>query len=102
MRRIKLVLTVGVMMAAILVFSAGPAMADDFDFDGFDDGDVECCFVAGGDVFFLVEVDDDIFEDNFSDFSFEDFSDFSFDDDEFCDCDDDDGDDDDDFEIDFD
>ena len=31
MRRIKLVVGVGVVMAAILALSAGPAMADDFD-----------------------------------------------------------------------
>ena len=84
------------MMAAMLVFSAGPAMADDFDFDGFDDGDVECCFVAGGDVFFLVEVDDDIFEDCCDNVDIA-FADDIFDDDEVCDCNDDD-----DFEIDFD
>src|SRR5919202_4850897 len=38
MRRIKLAVVVGVVMAAMLAFSAGPAMADDLDFDGIDDG----------------------------------------------------------------
>jgi hypothetical protein len=45
MRRIKLAVVVGVVMAAMLVFSAGPAMADDFDFDGIDDNDF--CGVFG-------------------------------------------------------
>jgi hypothetical protein len=52
-RRIRLVVFVGVVMAAILALSAGPAMADDFD----------------DDVFFLNadfddEFDDDVFDDD--------------------------------------
>ena len=39
MRRIKLVVAVGVVMAAMLALSAGPAKADDFDLD-VDDVDV--------------------------------------------------------------
>ncbi len=35
MRRIVLVLTVGAMMAALLMFSSPSAMAQDFDLDGF-------------------------------------------------------------------
>ena len=38
MRRIKTVLGVAAVMAAMLVVFAAPAMADDRDFDGFDDG----------------------------------------------------------------
>src|SRR5919107_4193578 len=38
MRRIKTVLGVVAVMAAMLVVFAAPAMADDRDFDGFDDG----------------------------------------------------------------
>src|SRR5918993_1832667 len=38
MRRIKTVLGVVAVMAAVLVVFAAPAMADDRDFDGFDDG----------------------------------------------------------------
>ena len=39
MRRIKLAVVVGAVMAAMLAFSAAPAMAADFDFDGIDDND---------------------------------------------------------------
>src|SRR5215207_9006111 len=57
MRRIRLVVVVGVVMAAMLALSAGPAMADDFDgflFDGdfddndFDDGFDETLLLAEG------------------------------------------------------
>ena len=57
MRRIRLVVVVGVVMAAMLALSAGPAMADDFDgflFDGdfddndFDDGFNETLLLAEG------------------------------------------------------
>jgi hypothetical protein len=49
MRRIKTVLGVVAVMAAILVVFAAPAMADDRDFDGFDDG------------FIIVDCDDGFF-----------------------------------------
>ena len=45
MRRIKLAVVVGAVMAAMLAFSAAPAMAADFDFDGIDDNDF--CGVFG-------------------------------------------------------
>jgi hypothetical protein len=99
MRRIKLVLTVGVMMAAMLAFSAAPAMADDLDFGGFDDDievedfdvEVEEVFFTGDEFVLLLAVDDfDVDFDEDEDFDFED-EDF-----DFCDCDDDDDDDDDD------
>ena len=84
MRRIKLVLTVGVMMAAMVAFSAAPAMADDLDFDGFDD-DIEVevveTFFTGDEVVVLLAVEG--FDTDFE--NFEDFEDF-----DGCDCDDDD------------
>ena len=49
MRRIKTVLGVVAVMAAMLVVFAAPAMADDRDFDGFDDG------------FIIVDCDDGFF-----------------------------------------
>jgi hypothetical protein len=51
MRRIKTVLGVVAVMAAMLVVFAAPAMADDRDFDGFDDG------------FIIVDCDDGFFDD---------------------------------------
>ena len=56
MRRIKTVLGVVAVMAAMLVVFAAPAMADDLDFDGFDDGFiviVDCddgFFFGGGEI----------------------------------------------------
>src|SRR4028119_1542582 len=62
MRRIKTVLGVVAVMAAMLVVFAAPAMADDRDFDGLDDG------------FIIVDCDDGFF-----------FDDCNNDDDDFCD-----------------
>lgn len=42
MRRIKLILVLGVVMAAMLVAVQGPAVAQDIDFDGIDDGVFFC------------------------------------------------------------
>jgi hypothetical protein len=79
MRRIKTVLGVVAVMAAMLVVFAAPALADDRDFDGFDDG-----FIV------IVDCDDDGFFDdcnNNDDFC----DDFFFNDcnnnDRFCDDD---------------
>src|ERR687897_671109 len=47
MRRIKTVLGVVAVMAAVLVVFAAPAMADDRDFDGFDD---DGFFFGGGEI----------------------------------------------------
>jgi hypothetical protein len=42
MRRLKLVVAMGFVMVAMLSLTAGPAMADEFEFDEFDiEGDVE-------------------------------------------------------------
>ena len=49
MRRTKTVLGIVAVMAAMLVVFAAPAMADDLDFDGFDDG------------FIIVDCDDGFF-----------------------------------------
>ena len=46
MRRIRLVVVVGVVMAAMLALSAGPAIADEF--DGFLDGDFDHNGVVDG------------------------------------------------------
>ena len=51
MRRTKTVLAVVAVMAAMLVVFAAPALADDRDFDGFDDG------------FIIVDCDDGFFDD---------------------------------------
>ena len=51
MRRIKAILVVVAVMAAMLVVFAAPALADDRDFDGFDDG------------FIIVDCDDGFFDD---------------------------------------
>jgi hypothetical protein len=62
MRRIRLVVGMGVVMAALLALSAGPAMADDFDFEDLDDVNV-----LGNDVVLLDEdvfVDEDVFDDD--------------------------------------
>ena len=53
MRRIRLVVVLGVVMAAMLALSAGPAMADDLDL-----GDVN---LLGDD---LVLLDEDVFDDD--------------------------------------
>ncbi len=61
MRRTKTVLGVVAVMAAMLVVFAAPAMADDLDFDGLDDG-----------FFVIVDCDDD-FDDCNNDFCNDDF-----------------------------
>ena len=66
MRRIKLVVAVGVVMAAMLTLSAGPAMADDFDLD-VDDVDVlgnNGVLLEGDDdeEFFVVDEDEGLFD----------------------------------------
>ncbi len=53
MRRAKLILGVSALMMAMMVAFAVPAMADDLDFDGFDDG-----------FFVIVDCDDDGFFDD--------------------------------------
>jgi hypothetical protein len=69
MRRIKTVLGVVAVMAAMLVVFAAPAMADDRDFDGFDDG------------FIIVDCDDGFFFDDCNNNDDDDFcDDFFFDD----------------------
>jgi hypothetical protein len=60
MRRIKLVVAVGVVMAALLALSAGSAMAD----IEFDEGDVEGLSFGGGGVFLVVDSDVDSFDDD--------------------------------------
>jgi hypothetical protein len=63
MRRIKLVVAVGVVMAALLALGAGPAMAE-IEFDGGDGGDLS---FGGSGVFLAVDsddIDDDIFDDD--------------------------------------
>ncbi len=72
MRRIKTVLGVVAVMAAMLVVFAAPAMADDLDFDGFDDG------------FIIVDCDDGFF-------FFDDCNNHRFCDDFFDDCNNNDG-----------
>ena len=77
MRRTKTVLGVVAVMAAMLVVFAAPAMADDRDFDGFDDG-----FIV------IVDCDDGFFFDDCNNNN-DDFCDDFFDDcnnnDRFCD-----------------
>jgi hypothetical protein len=80
MKRIKLVLAVGVVMAALLALNAGSAMADEieeFEIDGneveielvgggdleFDADDVDVEDVFGFDVLDIDDEDDDIFDD---------------------------------------
>src|SRR5215210_8868852 len=118
MRRIRLVVVVGVVMAAMLALSAGPAMADDFDgfldrdFDhnGFDDGFNETLLLAEGTpafeqwcspglpdgIFIPGCIFSDPLEDDDIDFRFIDDGDLCDDDDLFDDdgdfCDDDDND----------
>ena len=78
MRRIKTVLGVVAVMAAILVVFAAPAMADDRDFDGFDDG------------FIIVDCDDGFFffdDCNNNDDFCDDFFDDCNNNDRFCDDD---------------
>jgi hypothetical protein len=72
MRRTKTVLGVVAVMAAMLVVFAAPAMADDRDFDGFDDG------------FIIVDCDDGFFDDCNDDFC-DDFFDDCNNNDRFCD-----------------
>ena len=71
MRRIKTVLGVVAVMVAMSVVFAAPAMADDLDFDGFDDG-----------FFVIVHCDDDFFFDDCNNNNDDDFcdDDFFFDD----------------------
>ena len=80
MRRIKTVLGVVAVMAAALMVFAAPAMADDRDFDGFDDG-----FIV------IVDCDDGFFFDDCNNNNNDDFCDDFFDDcnnnDRFCDDD---------------
>ncbi len=83
MRRIKTVLGVFAVMVAMSVVFAAPAMADDLDFDGFDDG-----FIV------IVHCDDDGFFDDCNNNNDDDFCDdgFFFDhcnnnNDRFCDDD---------------
>ena len=81
MRRIKTVLGVVAVMAAILVVFAAPAMADDRDFDGFDDGII---IVDCDDGFFFFDdcnnnhrfCDDDFFFDDCFFFGGDGFGDF--------------------------
>lgn len=68
MTRIKTVLGLVAVMAAMSVFFAAPAMADDLDFDGIDDG-----------FFVIVDCDDD-FDDCNNDFCDDDFFFFFFND----------------------
>jgi hypothetical protein len=75
MRRIKTVLGVVAVMAAMLVVFAAPALADDRDFDGFDDG------------FIIVDCDDGFFFDdcnNNDDFCDDDFFNDCNNNDRFC------------------
>ena len=82
MRRTKLIVGVLGLMMAMMVAFAAPAMAQDRDFNGFDDNDG---------FFFIVDdfdrndfcFDDDFFFGNDDDFCFDDRNDFFFDDDGF-------------------
>ena len=64
MRRIKLVVAVGVVMAAMLALSAGPAMADDFDLDVDDVLGNNGVLLEGDDdeEFFVVDEDEGLFD----------------------------------------
>ena len=86
MKRIKLVLAVGVVMAALLALNAGSALADDelvfFDGDIYDseiesvevesDGELDIEFEDGGDIetydYDLLDYDDDDDEEDFEHF----------------------------------
>ena len=67
MRRIKTVLGVVAVMAAMLVVFAAPAMADDLDFDGFDDGFIVIVDCADGFFFDDCNNNDDFCDDFFFD-----------------------------------
>ena len=86
MKRIKLVLAVGAVMAALLALNAGFAMADEIEEFEIDGNEVEIELVGGGDL--EVDVDDVDVEDVFG----FDVQDIDYDDDDIFD-DDDDGDD---------
>ena|SRR5215207_7530434 len=86
MKRIKLVLTIGVVMAALLALSVGSAMADEIEEFEIDGNEVEIELVGGGDLEF--DADDVDVEDVFG----FDVLDIDDDDDIFDDDDDDDDD----------
>jgi hypothetical protein len=86
MKRIKLVLAVGAVMAALLALNAGFAMADEIEEFEIDGNEVEIELVGGGDLEF--DADDVDVEDVFG----FDVQDIDYDDDDIFD-DDDDGDD---------
>ena len=90
MKRIKLVLAVGAVMAALLALNAGSAIADEIEEFEIDGNEVEIELVGGGDLEF--DADDVDVEDVFG----FDVLDIDDDDDIFDDDDDDDVDDDDD------
>jgi len=80
MKRIKLVLAIGVVMAALLALSVGSAMADEIEEFEIDGNEVEIELVGGGDLEFDaddvdvedvfgfdvldIDDDDDIFDDD--------------------------------------
>jgi hypothetical protein len=86
MKRIKLVLTIGVVMAALLALNVGSAMADEIEEFEIDGNEVEIELVGGGDLEF--DADDVDVEDVFG----FDVLDIDDDDDIFDDDDDDDDD----------
>jgi len=86
MKRIKLVLAIGVVMAALLALNAGSAMADEIEEFEIDGNEVEIELVGGGDLEF--DADDVDVEDVFG----FDVLDIDDDDDIFDDDDDDDDD----------
>ena len=63
MKRIKLVLTIGVVMAALLALNVGSAMADEIEEFEIDGNEVEIELVGGGDLEF--DADDVDVEDVF-------------------------------------
>ena len=86
MKRIKLVLAVGALMAALLALNAGFAMADEIEEFEIDGNEVEIELVGGGDLEF--DADDVDVEDVFG----FDVQDIDYDDDDIFDDDDDDDD----------
>ena len=86
MKRIKLVLAVGAVMAAVLTLNAGFAMADEIEEFEIDGNEVEIELVGGGDLEF--DADDVDVEDVFG----FDVQDIDYDDDDIFDYDDDDDD----------
>jgi hypothetical protein len=86
MKRIKLVLAVGAVMAALLALNAGFAMADEIEEFEIDGNEVEIELVGGGDLEF--DADDVDVEDVFG----FDVQDIDYDDDDIFDDDDDDDD----------